>query len=229
MPNDIQSQIVEQKVALSIGVGCILFLVDSDKQPLDKSYFSLLKRELGSIENLTELKMSGEESKFGGVIAIEDEDFVLLSPNVYHTNIDFELHIPLKVQERLEAICDVEHFYVRIYSSYHMPVMYVHGSGSKVSEIAPSTQVILIRRYLAEKLKGKALTVHCIGPRPFHADFACISGGTGRRLIDITEDEGYKLYLFECGDEKKPYPSLLESTVILYRCSTSFMKSDLGV
>ena len=199
MASETNAAIIEQASALGVGVGCILFLVDPEEQPLDASYFELLRQELVAIENLTNLRIVNHDREFGSVIGIENSvGEPMFFPHVYYIDINFDLHIPFKIQERIGAVCDVEHFQVNIHSSYYMPVMYVYKKMGSSDQSLPSTSVVLVRKYLAEKLEDSPITLHCIGPSPFHANFVCSNADKAPGLTDISIDSGYKFYIYKC-------------------------------
>lgn len=133
------------------------------------------------------------------MIDLSEDDEAHFFPHIYHAAITFKIFIPNKVQERLEAICDTEHFRVTIYHHYYMPVTYVSGPASEFPSFNTSRSVVLVRRYLEEKIGLESdFKSDCIGPSPFHADFITSNTMLSGKLLDITNDVGYKRYLFGC-------------------------------
>lgn len=165
---------------------------DEEKRSISE-HFQHVRDELSAIENLTDLVVEGTEGQYGSIVTFEDDgsyDY----PNTYWVRIAFGLYIPLKVQERLNAPCGIEKISVLIVNHYHAPVCYVYSSEG-LENFDPSTGIMLVRRYLEEKLKGSALKFGSIGPSPFHARF-WTTGGEKERLILVGREPGYKDYVF---------------------------------
>lgn len=178
---------------IAIGIGCLwLAQKTGAEKELDRHY-DQVREVLSSIENLTNLSVTGDNSEFGGIIRVYDE-IEYLYPNTYWTRICFDLHIPNKVQERLDAVCGSESISIRIENHYHFPVAYVYNERC-VDLFEGSTAVILVRRYLEEKLRDSTLAFGCTGPSPFHANFLAVPGEE-MCLAAAPSAVGYREYLF---------------------------------
>lgn len=187
---------------VGIGVGCLWFAQPLSDDPPSEKHFELVREKLLEIENLTDLSIEGIDGKYGSTVIFNDgEEYVY--PNIYWVKVEFNLFIPKKVQERLDADCGVENIRFNIENHYHSPVAYI--SSTKHDEnFDPSSSVILVRRYLEEKFENSDIKFGSIGPSPFHATFWS-TAGKETSLNEITFDAGYRTYIFTFeGESKNP-------------------------
>lgn len=180
---------------LGMGVGCLWFAAPENQLGDARQHFQRVEEALGSIENITNLTISGADGDFGGTTVLIEDDAEHWYPNVYWVRIKFDIFIPEKVQERLNAKCGAERFGVYIENHYHLPVTYAYASQGS-SAFDGSTAIILLRRYLEEKLAEASVKFGTIGPSPFHANFFTICG-TEDALIKLQAGPGYTNYVFE--------------------------------
>jgi hypothetical protein len=159
------------------------------------TYFEMLSGQLGEIDSVTNIRLSGHDDQYGDVVPLYVADENLFLPHSYWSRLEFDVFIPFKVQERFDARCGTERFSVKIIGHYHIPVTYISGSWNDFDG-SPSTAVVVVRKYLAEKMHAGEMQCGCIGPSPFHADFFTLSGAKKNKLEDLSELPGYKQYIF---------------------------------
>ena len=125
--------------------------------------------------------------------------------------VHFDLLVPLRSHEkylgsRLSA-AEVETFHVRVVYEGSMPVAYVHytvpGGEDKVYDHSPSTAVVVVRKFLEEKLRGHPVVLfQMLGPSPCHVD--AFIGETPAGASDEAKDlslvgGGYRTFYFTSG------------------------------
>lgn len=181
----------------AIGVGCIWFAIPLESYVGEEEYFETLRNDLDGIENLTNLKITGEDFGYGELRLVSDweSENPIVFPHVYDLKIEFDLFISYKVQQELHAECLYEKFSVIILSHYHFPVTYII-SECVDGKADASSAIVTVRKYLEKKLKGRSIVSGCVGPSPFHADFFCVNHSDPSELIDVTDAPGYTQYEF---------------------------------
>src|SRR5260370_36744481 len=93
--------------------------------------------------------------------------------------ISFNIIVPLRFQEKYtmggRTADGVETFHVKVVYEGSMPVTYIHytlkGGEDEARNYSPSTAVVVVRKFLEEKLDGHPTVLfQMLGPSPFHAD-----------------------------------------------------------
>ena len=184
-----------------LAVGAIWFACRTEDCEDSEAYFSQLQESLGEIESLTNLEISGADGAFGTTITVkhprEDPKEPLVLSHVYDVRLSFDLYIPFKVQDEIGAKCPAENFHVTIINHYYFPITYVVTSGAAgFDDFSATSAIVLIRKYLEQKLKSGPITCSCIGPSPFHASFRGIPEKEEPRLYDNSVEPGYRRYEF---------------------------------
>jgi hypothetical protein len=89
----------------------------------------------------------------------------------------------------------VETFSVYIENHYHLPVTYAYSDEVEAG-FDGSAAIVLLRRYLEDKLKESNVKFGSIGPSPFHARFFTIKSDQ-TSLVRLPTGVGYTDYVFE--------------------------------
>jgi hypothetical protein len=171
----------------AVGVGCIWFALRADEEdviePLQfipSSHVANIRRALENLDSVTNLNVAGHEDRirFWEDEGEKDEDgtTAVFSSLV----ISFDIIVPLRFQGKYTTSSTgtadgIETFHVKVVHEGSMPVAYVHytvdGSEEEVHDFSPSTAVVVVRKFLEEKLKDHPIILfQLLGPSPFHAD-----------------------------------------------------------
>jgi hypothetical protein len=166
----------------AIGIGCLWFARRSEVAPdaFDPTkHLADIRRALEGIDSISNLKIKGDANIYAGSWSLADD---ALEENFFpiyaRLEISFDIFLPVRVQEKYTSAWrgdDVETLNVRIIYKGHLPVMYVHypvtGDATNVRRFSPSTAIVVVRKYLDDKLKDNPeVQVQVLGPSPFHAD-----------------------------------------------------------
>lgn len=198
------------------GVGCFHFAYE--RQPPFTleigDYADELKEALESITAVTNLEIYLPQTQLNPTnwqcteIPGRFDDGYPHFPSIAVGRIQFELHIPARVQDELaegsaSAIIGTERFGVYVDYRYEGPVAFVVLLDPAEGEPRPSTAVEVVRNFLKRELRQDKtfIRVCVLGPSPFHADF-CLSltlpasAGTGTYRVEHTSRMGYDLVEF---------------------------------
>ncbi len=198
----------------ALGIGCICF---SRKPPANGSedqnyspanHLKEIEQALESVDNVSNVRVIGHGNTISGIGFLDDAEEEEIFDPIYHdVAIEFDIFVPIRLQEKyaLGRTADgVEAFHVKVYYD-RMPVAYVHytvaGNASKSRDYSPSTAIVFIRKYLAEKLKDHpTVQFDMLGPSPLWADlFVELAAAPDKQ--DTAQDmsspgDGYRTFHF---------------------------------
>jgi len=170
---------------LSFGIGCFHFGVKRIPPFKFKGseYIKELNKALESIPNIDKIDISWEEDFKNVSIDVENElpnihDNLDFFPRPVFFNIEFEIYLPFRVQEKLSGKffflgeTFTERFKILIYYRYNLPVAFIEPIKPKKRSV-PSSAVAIARKFLEnefEKSKTDYIRFEFLGPSPLHAD-----------------------------------------------------------
>jgi hypothetical protein len=170
----------------AVGIGCIWFARrDDEDEQIDvgdfvpSAHVADIRRALESLDSITNLKIEGNENRITGVWGLEDDtEDQTFFPMFSSLVIRFDLLIPRRSHEKYTWAgrkADVETFHVRVVYEGSMPVAYihytVHGGEDNIYDYSPSTAVVVVRKFLEERLQDHPVVLfQILGPSPCHAD-----------------------------------------------------------
>jgi hypothetical protein len=166
------------------------------------------------LESVTNLEINGNENRLTGIWGLEDntEDNIFY-PMFSSLVIRFNIIVPLRFQEKYtlggRTADGVETFHVRVIYQGSMPVTYIHytvkGGEEEARNYSPSTAVVVVRKFLEEKLEGHPTVLfQTLGPSPFHADIFVdqITPTTMEIAKDLTlPGDGYRTLYFRSAEK----------------------------
>jgi len=175
----------ERKSKIAFGIGCFHFGVKK-RAPFkfrSSDYLKELRIALQSISNVDVVNIYCDDEFENISIDIEESlpnigEGVGCFPKPLFMTIEFELHIPYRIQAEILQINEellrtyTEKFKVSIRYTYHCPVTLVELI-SPSNEGEPSFAVIVVREFIKqelEKQKSDYIQFECLGPSPFHVD-----------------------------------------------------------
>lgn len=190
----------------AIGVGCFWFSTVSTPADEEINNFSSTEfvrhivQALEGVDNVSNVKTHGDEDALWGSRFFDDlEEDYLLFPMYANLRLDFDIHIPLRIQRQFCSGWDIdeisEQFSISIVYDIGMPVTYIHykvHNHTDLSSVAPSRCVRFIREYLSSKLENHPkVKFQSLGPSPFHANII-IQDAANRIELDNHEDNSPK-------------------------------------
>jgi hypothetical protein len=162
------------------GVGCIWFAPASEaeqKSGKRDEFLAQLKVTLERLENISNVSTRSLFDKpYMNHALIEKGQTKIIVPILHGCSLSFDLYLPYRVQETIQDRLPIENLKIHIHYGYEMPVVYVvyeHPESFK-GLIAPSMAIVVIRKFLEQKLAGSDMLCGCVGPSPFHADFRVV-------------------------------------------------------
>jgi hypothetical protein len=205
----------------AVGLGCIWFAwrgVDIDeieiKEFVPSAHVAEIRSALEGLESVTALEITGNENRVSGIWGLEDntEDNIFF-PLFSSLVIRFNIIVPLRFQEKYtlggRTADGVETFHVKVIYEGPMPVTYIHytvKSGEDgARNYSPSTAVVVVRRFLEEKLEGHPTVLfQMLGPSPFHADI--FVDQMTPTMMEIAKDltlpgDGYRTLYFRSAEK----------------------------
>jgi hypothetical protein len=162
-----------------VGLGCFWFARRASTTNVDErpsEHLKHIKLALESVDNVSNVVVTGEgKFTFDPDDEGESENYYPIYGDVVLT---FNIFVPERLQRKYtldESIENVNNFHVLLCYERTMPVAYVHytvqSEELRSGDFSPSTAVVFIRKYLAEKLEHHpTVEFQCLGPSPFHAD-----------------------------------------------------------
>ncbi|MEZ4866736.1 MAG: hypothetical protein R3C14_35780 [Caldilineaceae bacterium] len=168
----------------SFGVGCFHFGIK--KKPPYKfttfEYINEVEAFLQGVPNVTNIVID-QELVENEIIELAERTHICQTtfPTFSYLNIQFEIYIPTRLQERFGSghkhkpgsVC--EKFRVSIVDEYYCPVTFVEPLDLKPGE-DPCQSIIVVRKFLQEQSKKSEsdfIEFQYLGPSPFHANL-CI-------------------------------------------------------
>jgi hypothetical protein len=186
----------EQITVKAFGVGCVYFGYSEDAELPgggDACKEHLLEL-LGQVENLSNIQEQGK-ILYDSYTTIENNDRDIIVPMLYGSCISFDIFLPFRIQENISEVCDVELLHVDLVWGYEMPLMFVsYDWPDEEGDAAPSSGIVVVRKYLEKKLTKDGIVCSCVGPSPFHADFSVVPSkiDEGIDLVNVSgSDVGY--------------------------------------
>lgn len=181
------------------GIGCIYFgypgvseTGHSEKIDREK-YIDDLVGRLEAVENVSNVNFHGDQAiPYGGTLSIDEGYREILTPTIQGgARMEFDIYLPFRVQEGIHGRCDVELVHIDIVWGYELPVTIIsYDWPDEEGDADPSTAVVIFRKYLQNKITDDSFICGCIGPSPFHADFALIESALDNGVVvnDISGD-----------------------------------------
>jgi hypothetical protein len=240
---------------LAVGIGSFWF---SAKKQTDgvKSGDNLfvkhlkdVKSVLEGIDNVSNLEIRIDCEEFSDLDLEstlddgDDDDYD--RPLFNDGSIDFDLYLPIRVQERygFGRRVDTEKFRVSIRYSYHFPVTFIYYSvpdDEIVARLSPSQAIMITREFLVEKLKSDPrVQFNCIGPSPFHVDLIVKYLEDGEDIESTVElpSRGYHTILMKILDEDDDpiqvvvdrYQDILSSFYYITWCRVSLLRGGHSI
>ncbi|MBJ7441967.1 MAG: hypothetical protein JHD35_23525 [Sphingopyxis sp.] len=197
------------QIVLSLGIGCIFFAPEESLYKNPKEYYDIVLKTLSKIENVSEIKITGDDEKFGTARVHHCGDEPIACIHTYNAEIEFKVFISKKKQEEIGFWCGCETLIVHIVNEYYSPVTYIYAYQFD-NNFIPSTSIALVREYFVEKLAGTAVKLCCVGPSPFHANFLLRNKQPKTEMKDVSEGRGYRGYLFNTQGNENPYYLFIE-------------------
>ncbi|HSX55708.1 MAG TPA: hypothetical protein VLG14_10450 [Sphingomonas sp.] len=179
------------------GVGCLYFGYLEGKSPSTRDDFLRdIKARLENVENVSSVTINtiyDEEHLPRALINKEGAEIEV--PLAHGARLEFDIFLPFRIQESFYTKCDVETIHVDVIWEYDMPLAFVsYEWPDEEGDAAPSGLVVVLRKYLEKKLSTGNFKSGCIGPSPFHANFAIIETelNDGFKIDDVSADRlGY--------------------------------------
>lgn len=199
----------------ALGIGCLWFARRNSAIALDgddtspSEHLKDIREALEDVDNVSEVEVFGDGGTYAGIAGLDDDDDEQNFYPIYSgVIVSFNIFMPKRLQEKYaygRTTDGAESFHVKVVYDGIMPVAYIHYSTkikrSDVHRHSPSSAVIFIRKYLAEKLDGHPkIDFQILGPSPFHADLfldAATPQDVAGTALDVTElGAGYRTLLF---------------------------------
>jgi len=168
---------------LALGLGCIWFArkggePDDWKSFNPENHAKQIRAALESVDNVSNVKISGTPSAIRVPSFNRDLERTNFFPQFVALRIEFDIFFPQRLQVKYALRgtgSSVENFHVEIISTFSMPIAAISYpiavSKESIEKFSPSSAVVFIRKYLAEKLMNHSdIDFQILGPSPFHAD-----------------------------------------------------------
>lgn len=159
--------------------------------------FEDIERRLGNVENVSEIIFHQGYSDLSISLAVIQKNSQDIYVPIFGSGakISFDLFLPFRIQDSIYGRCDVEHIHIDIIYGYEMPILIAsYDWPDEEGDASPSQAIVVTRKYLEKKISDDSFYCHCVGPSPFHADFALITSDltTEPTITDVSSSRlGY--------------------------------------
>ncbi len=198
----------------AIGIGCFWFGTVEDGSNDEVGFdpeirLKNIKEALESIDNISDVDV-GRNIPYSSYSWVDGGELI---PLLVKSAISFNIFMPDRLKDKylmgLASPVEQDYFQVLILYDRGLPVTYItydiRVQKAKLREHFPSSAVVFIRMYLAEKLADhKRVSFNIIGPSPFHADFFVTDTDKGEdaEIEDLTKlGDGYRTILCKIGTD----------------------------
>jgi hypothetical protein len=184
-------------------IGCVYFgyanlsLADHADSAEAVAVFRDIEKRLENVENVSEIVFDPGYSDLELSLAViprkDKEIYVPIFGN--GARISFDLFLPFRIQDSIYSRCDVEHIHIDIIYGYEMPILIAsYDWPDEEGDASPSQAIVVTRKYLEKKISDDLFYCDCVGPSPFHSEFALITSDliTDPTITDVSSSRlGY--------------------------------------